>query len=227
MKAYLQAFIHFKQNNLAKLLPMAKFAYNNTKNGSTGHTPFELNYGYPLRIFFEEDINSRYRSKTTNKLLAKLWGLMTVCQENLHYAQKLQKRAHDKGVQPRSYAISDKVWLNSKYIIMKQNRKLEAKFLRPFRVLHLVGKQAYKLKLPKKWRIHKVFHVLRREQDNTRKERVDKNVTQLEFDAGNSKEYKVEVIQDSTVYAMESESSHLPGLYYLIAWKGYPKEENS
>ena len=57
---------------------------------------------------------------------------MTVCRENLHHAQELQKRAHDKGVKPRSYAPGDKVWLNSKYIKTKQNRKLEAKFFGPF-----------------------------------------------------------------------------------------------
>ena len=50
-----------------------------------------------------------------------------------------------------------------------------------------------------------------------------------ELDGGdeNSKEYKVEAIRDSAVYANESESGHLPGLYYLVAWKDYPKEENT
>ena len=51
----------------------------------------------------------------------------------------------------------------------------------------------------------------------------------MEFDAGGHKsiEYKVEVIWDSTVYARESESVHLPGFYYLVSWKWYPKEENT
>ena len=65
------------------------------------------------------------------------------------------------------------------------------------------------------------------DQDTTRKERVDENVTELEFDASDSEEYKVEAISDSAVYAMESKSGHLPGLYYLVAWKGYPEEENT
>ena len=56
-KAYLQAFVNFEQNNWAKLLPMAEFAYNNTKNTKTGYTPFELNFGYYFCIFFEENNN--------------------------------------------------------------------------------------------------------------------------------------------------------------------------
>ncbi len=33
---------------------------------------------------------------------------------------------------------------------MKQNKKLENKFFRPFQIFHAVGKQAYKLELPTK-----------------------------------------------------------------------------
>ena len=75
---------------------------------------------------------------------------MVACQQNLHYAQKLQKQAHNKGVKSQSYALSNKVWLSSKHLKIKRNCKLEAKFLSSFQVLHAVGKQAYKLKLPKK-----------------------------------------------------------------------------
>ena len=46
IKAYVGAFVNFEQNDWVRLLPMAKFAYNNAKNASTSHTPFELNCGY-------------------------------------------------------------------------------------------------------------------------------------------------------------------------------------
>ena len=92
-------------------------------------------------------------------------------------------------------------------------------------MLHPVGKQAYKLELSKKWRIYNVFHVSLLEQDTIRKERVKKLP---ELDTGDvSKEYKVEAIWNSAVYAMELESGHLPGPYYLVAWRGYSKEENT
>ena len=37
----------------------------------------------------------------------------------------------------------------------------------------------------------------------------------------------MEAIWDSAVYANKLELGHLPGLYYLVAWKGYLKEKNT
>ena len=60
------------------------------------------------------------------------------------------------------------------------------------------------------------------------KRRVDKEVRQIEFDIGdNREEYKVETIRNSAIYTRESKSDHLPGLYYLVSWKGYPEGENT
>ncbi len=193
---------------------MAEFAYNNTKNASTGHTPFEINCGYHPRAFYKEDVDLRSQSKSADELATELRELMAVCRENLQHAQELQKRYHDKHAKPRSYALGDKVWLNSKYIKTKRNRKLEAKFFGPFWVLHLVGKQAYKIELSKKWRIHDVFHVSLLEQDTIKKGRVE---IAIEFDEGDSEEYEVEAIPDSEVYAKEVDSGQLSGLYYLVS----------
>ena len=72
IEAYLQAFVNFKQNDWAKFLPMAKFAYNNAKNASTGYTPFELNYGYHPRVSYEEDLGPHSKSRTAEELFSKL-----------------------------------------------------------------------------------------------------------------------------------------------------------
>ena len=157
---------------------MAKFAYNNAKHASTGYTPFELNCGYHQRVSYKEDVDPRSRSKAADELTEELRNLIAACRKNLQHAKKLQKRAHNKRTKPRSYAPGEKVWLNNKYIKTKRNRKLEAKFFGPFRVLHLVGSQAYKLELPKQWRIHDIFYVSLLEQDITRKGRVDKKIAE-------------------------------------------------
>ena len=118
--------------------------------------------------------------------------------------------------------------MNSKYIKTKQNQKLKAKFFGPFQILYPVGKQAYKLDLSTKWKIHDVFHVSLLEQDITRKRRINELFPEPapEFNAGNDKEYEVEAIKDSAVYAKKAEG-HLPGLYYLIFWKGYPEKKST
>ena len=109
MEAYLRAFINFKQNDWARLLPMAEFAYNNAKNASTGYTPFKLNCGYHLCVSYKEDLDPRSKSRTAEELSSDLRELMTVCQQNLHHAQKLQKQAHNKDVKLQSYAPGEKV----------------------------------------------------------------------------------------------------------------------
>ena len=129
---------------------MAEFAYNNAKNASSGYTLLELNCGYHPLMSYKDNVDPCSTSKLANNLSAELRELMIICKKNLYHAYKLQKQAHNRGVKPRSYATGDKIWLNSKYIKTKQNRKLEAKFFGSFQVLHPVSRQFYKLELPKK-----------------------------------------------------------------------------
>ena len=111
---------------------MAEFAYNNVKNASFGHTPFELNCGYHPQMSYKENVDPRSKSKSADKVSTELRELMIVYRENLYHAQEFQKQAHNKGVKQKSYAPGDKVRLNSKYIKTKRNWKLKAKFFGPF-----------------------------------------------------------------------------------------------
>ena len=85
MGPYLRVFVNEKQDDWAKLLLIAEFAYNNAKNASIGYTPFKLNYGYHLRVSFEEDIDPRSGSCFANKLAEELKELIKVCYQNLLY----------------------------------------------------------------------------------------------------------------------------------------------
>ena len=84
IETYLQAFVNFKQNDWAKLLPIAKFTYNNTKNINTSHTPFELNYSYYFQILYKEEINPLLNFKTANKLLVELNKLIIMYYKIYH-----------------------------------------------------------------------------------------------------------------------------------------------
>ena len=61
-------------------------------------------------------------------------------------------------------------------------------------MLHLISKQAYKVKLPKRWRIHNIIHMSLLEYNTTIKKQMEKKITELEFETSNSKDYKVNTI---------------------------------
>ena len=88
---------------------MTKFIYNNAKKASTNHTFFELNCNYHLQIFFKNNVDLYSRSRLANELAKKLKELINICQQNLLHAQKLQKKANDKGVKPQNYALKEKI----------------------------------------------------------------------------------------------------------------------
>lgn len=79
----------------------------------SGHIPFKLNYGSHLCVFFEDDVDPYLKSFLANKLAKELRDLISTYQQNLLYAQKLQKQTKDKSIQPRSYVLGEKVWLNN------------------------------------------------------------------------------------------------------------------
>ena len=128
----LQVFVNFEQNDWVKLFLIAEFAFNNAKNNNTGYTSFELNCGYYSCVSYKKNVDPCSKSKLADNLANDLRELMAVYQENFQHTQNLQKRANDKDTTLRSYAPSNIVWLNSKYIKTKQNWKLEAKFFGPF-----------------------------------------------------------------------------------------------
>ena len=79
IEVYLCAFVNYKQNNWAKLLLIIEFAYNNSRNASTGYISFKLNCGYYPQIFFKDKCNTYSKSFSSNKLATKLKKLMNIC----------------------------------------------------------------------------------------------------------------------------------------------------
>ncbi len=79
MEVYLRVFVNWEQNNWARLLPIAEFAYNNTINANFGHNLFELNCEFYPQVLFEEDVDPHFRFCLANKLADKLRKLIEIC----------------------------------------------------------------------------------------------------------------------------------------------------
>ena len=118
---------------------------------------FEALLGYHPRMSYKDNCDPRSKFLNVDENAAILRDLMKELKVNLIESQELQAVYHNKRVEKRNYQPGDSVWLSGKYIKTKKNLKLEHKYLDPFEILEAVGKQAYKPKLPAKWRIHPVF----------------------------------------------------------------------
>ncbi len=100
------------------------------------------------------------------------------------------------------------------------------KFFELFQVFYIVRKQAYKLELSSKWKIHNVFYVLLLEQNIIRKKQVNNVLPESEkFETKDNKEYKVKAIIEKIMYD-KKRNNQMPGLYYFVLWKDFLKEKS-
>ena len=131
------------------------------------------------------------------KLLEKRLTKVVVTQA-MHYNSKHK---------PRKYNVGDFVYFNSQNIeSTRPSKKLDWKFYEPYIVIELVGKQAYKLKLPQIMKIHDVLYIsLLKPYNKAHKGNVPPSSS---INIKNKDKYKVEKIFDSR--------SHYGKLQYFV-----------
>jgi molybdopterin converting factor small subunit len=116
------------------LLPVAKFAYNNTFQESIHQTPFFANYGYHPRF---DSLNlSLAKNPTVQDLVTRLLEIHKDMKARLVEAQEWQKRNADKSrKQNPNISVGDKVWLLRRNLKTRRlSDKLDYRRLGPFRM---------------------------------------------------------------------------------------------
>jgi hypothetical protein len=158
----LRPYVNARHTDWDLYLTPVEFAYNNSKQASTGHSPFYLNTGqHPITP------GSLLKPPTSDTPAAD--NLMQNIATGLHDAQTLltmaqnrQKQYADARRRPLLFQPGDKVYLSTAHLALPgrtQVRKLAPKFTGPFTVQQVISDVAYRLELPAHMRIHPVFHV--------------------------------------------------------------------
>ncbi len=219
LKQYLRCFINYHQDNWVDLLPVAKFANNNTFQESIHQTPFFANYGYHPRF---DSLNlSLAKNPTAQDLVTRLLEIHKDMKARLVEAQEWQKRNADKSrKQNPNSSVRDKVWLLHRYLKTRRlSDKLNYRRLGPFRVSKQVNEGAYKLDLPSSMKIHPMFHVslLEPYKESTITGQLPAPPPPIKING--EEEFEVYRIIDSRFNRRRLE--------YLVHWQGYEISERT
>ena len=152
----------YKQDQWDEYLPAAEFAYNNSKQASTGFTPFELDTGCHPITPAASIVPTKVPA--ANEYVEHWNYIMKAAREALEQAQERQKKYADQHRRHIEFKVGDEVLLSAKNINTPVDRhrptqKLVPKFIGPYRIAKVISPTAYKLELPPSFKIHPVFHV--------------------------------------------------------------------
>jgi hypothetical protein len=219
LETYLRCYINHIQNDWVEKLPTAQLAYNTATNESTKITPSYANFGFTPDAYRE----SRNGPLAPAAILAsdQLKNLHEEMRTELSFVQKMHKKYYDqKRLKGPTFSEGDMVLLATKNINTKRpNKKLDYKYIGPYKVLEKISENNYKLDLPPKVRLHPIFHIsLLEPTEGTIMVKTD-NETEVE----DLEEYEAERILDMRKERPDGTKQ----IEYLVKWKGYMASENT
>jgi Chromo (CHRromatin Organisation MOdifier) domain len=232
LEQMLRAHTNAKQDNWDEDLPYAEIAYNNSKQVSTGESPFYLDYGQemtlPANLLTDSVIDGANGNAAVEKLLTELRDVLVNVGIKLKEAAEYQKKYADKHRRDESFKVGDLVWLDTSDITYAAGTpKLLDKFVGPYPVIEVVGVVSYKLKLPKRLeRLHPVFHISKLKKhvevdDAVRfpgRKQVNRPAPVIKIDGEDA--WYVERIVDKRIRARGR-------VEYLVKWEDYPDWEST
>jgi len=225
IEAYLRTFVSKEQDDWKRLLPMAEFAYNNSATTGNGMSPFYANYGFhPVAVgpALSEPFNPA--SATHGHWMQAVYdeariGLREARERMRRYADPEQK-------EPPAYQVGDLVMLSGRHIKTRRpTKKLDHKNHGPFQIEKIVSPLAVRLTLPRKWKIHNVFHVSLLEPYRTSEHRAPSDPSKVLREADDieqSEEYDVDEVMASAEHGRGNNRRIL----YLVKWLDYPERKD-
>jgi hypothetical protein len=218
LEQYLRCYVNDRQDNWITLLPLAQIAYNQSPTTTTGTSPFFASYG-----FEPNDYTGQMEVSADNPTAALTAREFCEMQESLRLdlmfcRARMTMYANRKRLEGPTLKGGDKVYLLRRNIRSdKPTKKLDAVKLGPFKIRRQKGPVNYELELPKRMRIHPVFHVSLLEPA-TPDATLQQDVRDIDPEI-QEPIYQVErILKERTVRGQKQ---------YLVRWEGYDHTEDS
>jgi len=179
IEAHLRAFFSKEQDDWVRLLPMAEFIDNHSTTTGNGMSPFYANYGFhPAAV---NPATTEPLNPVSQVYAHWMHAMYDESRKRLENAQEQMRRYTDPvRKEPPAYQVGDLVMLNGRNIkTCRPSKKLDHKNHGPFQIEKIISPLAVRLTLPRKWKIHNVFHVLLLEPYRTSEHRAPPNPSKV------------------------------------------------
>jgi Chromo (CHRromatin Organisation MOdifier) domain len=215
----LRAYATYKQDQWDEYLPAAEFAYNNSKQVSTGFTPFELDCGQhpntPITLATPSHVPA------ADDFINHWNAMIMTAKDALMEAQDRQTKYANQHRRHLEFKEGDRVLLSMRNINnpIDRNRptkKLTHRFAGPYTIERAISTTAYKLDLPNTMKIHPVFHISLLKPYRPSPQDFERPIPPpaIMVPETDHEEFEVEAILDKRILRRKPQ--------YLIKWVGYP-----
>jgi len=227
----LRAYVNLRQDDWDHHLTAIEIAYNNSRQSSTGYSPYFLNYGqhptFPVNS--PTVVSERSNNETVEELLEGLERALSEAQDAVEKAQQNQQRQANRHRSELEFDVGQQVWLSTTNLKLKgqPSPKLAQRWIGPFTIKRKLSPLAYELDLPPTLRVHPVFHISKLRPHRS-SDRFDPHRPPL------PNRLSPEIVDQEEEYEVEAIRQHRfrkwrGGTYkqYLVKWRGYPEWENT
>jgi len=223
IESYLRAFVGQEQDDWVRLLPMAEFAYNNSVTTGNGISPFYANYGFHPRMLNPPEESEEPVNPASTVYAHWMKAIQDEARKGLEAAQDQMRQYTDPArKEPPAYQVRDLVMLNGRNIKTRQpSRKLDHKNHGPFQIEKIISPFAVRLTLPKKWKIHNVFHVSLLMPYRTSEHRSPPDPTKVLREADD-----IEQLEEYDVGEVMSARKQGRRILYLVRWLDFPERKD-
>ncbi|KAH9457475.1 hypothetical protein Pst134EA_033061 [Puccinia striiformis f. sp. tritici] len=159
LEDYLRHFCSYYQDNWDKCLDMAEFSINNVDSASLGESPFFFCNGHHPKFNI---LTASIGRKPLDEFLVDLQLVQETAMECLIQARTRQAKYYNANKKESPvYEPGQEVLLLRKFIKTRRlNSKLDYRYLGPFKVDKMIGKNAVSLLISKEFpKLHPVFNI--------------------------------------------------------------------
>jgi hypothetical protein len=208
---------------------MLQLGFNSAVQASTQRSPNALVYGYEPRLPIDVALDTLTpHVPAAVDRAARIKLAVDSARSQLGIAQQRQARNADRHRRELKLAVGDQVLLTTEGLQLRNfTNKLCSRFVGPFPITKVINANAFELALPPQMQaLHPVFNISRlkpyiasNSKFAARPLRFDRRPPEAEADTNGDTVWEVE-----RIIAARGQGR---GLRFLVAWKGYPPEENT